>query len=288
MRNISLDNITDTVRASFDGAADARFREVIEGLVTHLHAFAREVNLTHEEWDAGIDFLWRAGRISDERRNEFILTSDVLGLSSLVDILDGSTTGTESSVLGPFYVAGAPVVPVGTSLVGANAGERVLMHGRVLDTAGRPLAGALLDFWQTDAAGLYSQMDPTQSPMNLRCRMHTDAEGRYALVTVRPRYYSVPYDGPVGDLLRNGGRHAWRPSHFHVVVTAPGHRRLVTEIFADDDPYIDGDAVFGVRDGLVAHFEPRTDAAAVAPWPVEAPYFEVNFDYRLDPETAAG
>ncbi len=287
MRNISLDNITDTVRASFDGAADARFREVIEGLVTHLHAFAREVNLTHEEWDAGIDFLWRAGRISDERRNEFILTSDVLGLSSLVDILDGSASGTESSVLGPFYVTGAPEVPVGTSLVGDNAGERVLMHGRVLDTAGRPLAGALLDFWQTDAAGLYSQMDPSQSPMNLRCRMHTDEEGRYALVTVKPRYYSVPYDGPVGDLLRNGGRHAWRPSHFHVVVTAPGHRRLVTEIFADDDPYIDGDAVFGVRDGLVAHFERRTDAAAAAPWKVEAPYFEVNFDYRLDPEPAA-
>jgi len=286
MRNISLDNITDVVGASFDGAADPRFREVVVSLVRHLHAFAREVNLTHDEWDAGIDFLWRAGRISDERRNEFILTSDVLGLSSLVDILDGSQAGTESSVLGPFYVAGAPVVPVGTSLVGDNAGERVLMHGRVLDTAGRPLAGALLDFWQTDAAGLYSQMDATQSPFNLRCRMHTDERGRFALVTVKPRYYSVPYDGPVGDLLRAGGRHAWRPSHFHVAVAAPGHRRLVTEIFADDDPYIDGDAVFGVRDGLVAHFEQRSDAAA-APWKVEAPFFEVNFDFRLDPEPVA-
>ena len=230
----------------------------------------------------------RAGRISDERRNEFILTSDVLGLSSLVDILDGSQSGTESSVLGPFYVEGAPLVPIGTSLVGRNTGERVLMHGRVLDTSDRPLGGALLDFWQTDAAGLYSQMDPAQAPYNLRCRMHTDAEGRYALVTVKPNFYSVPYDGPVGDLLRAGARHAWRPSHFHVVVTAPGHRRLVTEIFAGDDPYIDGDAVFGVREGLVANFESRTDAAAAAPWAVEAPFFEVKFDYRLDPEAAAG
>lgn len=180
------------------------------------------------------------------------------------------------------------MVPVGANLVGSNAGDRVLMRGRVLDTAGQPLAGALLDFWQTDAAGLYSQMDPTQSPFNLRCRMHADAEGRYALVTVKPRYYSVPYDGPVGDLLRAGGRHALRPSHFHVVVTAPGHRRLVTEIFADDDPYIDGDAVFGVRDALVAHFELRSDAAAASPYAVEAPFYEVNFDFRLDAEKAAG
>ncbi len=288
MRNINLDNITGAVNATFDGAADPRFREVAASLVKHLHAFAREVNLTHDEWNTGIDFLWRAGRISDERRNEFILTSDVLGLSSLVDILNGSQAGTESSVLGPFYAAGAPMVPVGANLVGSNAGDRVLMRGRVLDTAGQPLAGALLDFWQTDAAGLYSQMDPTQSPFNLRCRMHADAEGRYALVTVKPRYYSVPYDGPVGDLLRAGGRHALRPSHFHVVVTAPGHRRLVTEIFADDDPYIDGDAVFGVRDALVAHFELRSDAAAASPYAVEAPFYEVNFDFRLDAEKAAG
>ncbi len=288
MRNISLDNISDAVCASFDGAADPRFRVVVASLVKHLHAFAREVDLTHEEWGAGIDFLWRAGRISDERRNEFILTSDVLGLSSLVDILNGSQAGTESSVLGPFYVAGSPVMPVGANLVGDNAGERVLLRGRVLDTSGLPLAGALLDFWQTNAAGLYSQMDPTQSPYNLRCRMHADADGTFALVTVKPRYYSVPYDGPVGDLLRAGARHAWRPGHFHVVVTAPGHRRLMTEIFADDDPYVDGDAVFGVRRALVAHFVRRDDASTAAPYCVEAPYHEVKFDFRLDPETAAG
>lgn len=286
MRNISLDNITATVQDSMRGATDPRFREVIGALVTHLHAFAREVHLTHEEWNAGIDFLWRAGRISDDKRNEFVLTSDVLGLSSLVDLLDGPSSGTESSVLGPFYVEGAPLLPVGASIVGDNTGERVLMHGRVLDAAGRPLPGALLDFWQTDAEGLYSQATPHKGEYNLRCRMRTDAQGRYALQTVKPRYYSVPYDGPVGDLLRGGARHAWRPSHFHVLVTAPGHRRLVTELFAEDDPYIDTDAVFGVRSSLVLHFERRDDAAAM-PYPIEAPFFEVKFDFRLDAEGPA-
>lgn len=286
MRNISLENITDAVQASFKDAADPRQREVIMSLVSHLHAFAREVHLTNDEWNAGIDFLWRAGKISDERRNEFILTSDVLGLSSLVDILNGSPAGTESSVLGPFYVADAPLLPVGASIVGDNGGERVLLRGRVSDLAGRPVAGALLDFWQTDADGIYSQMAPAKPPFNLRCRMHSDADGCYALVTVKPRFYSVPYDGPVGDLLRAGGRHAWRPSHFHALVTAPGYRRLVTEIFADDDPYIDGDAVFGVRRSLVAHFARRDDARAAAPVVIEAPYFEVNFDFRLDPADA--
>ena len=283
MRNIDLGNITDAVAASFQQAAEPRYRHVMQRLVAHLHAFARDVHLTHDEWNAAIDFLRRAGDLSDERRNEFILTSDVLGLSSLVDILDGSPAGTQSSVLGPFYVAGAPIVPTGTNLVGTNTGERVLLHGRVLDTTGRPLGGALLDIWQTNAAGLYSQMDPAQSPYNLRCRMHADAQGRYALVTVKPHFYSVPYDGPVGDLLRAGGRHAWRPSHFHVVISAPLHRRLVTEVFAEDDPYIDGDAVFGVRHSLVAHLERRVDTKD-APCPVEAPYLDCKFDFILDAE----
>ncbi|MEO5698807.1 MAG: dioxygenase [Burkholderiaceae bacterium] len=148
------------MQGSMQGAADARFREVIGSLVKHLHAFGREVHLTHEEWNAGIDFLWRAGRISDDKRNEFVLTSDVLGLSSLVDLLNGSTHGTESSVLGPFYVAGAPLLRVGASIVGDNSGERVLLRGQVLDATGQPLAGALLDFWQTDADGQYSQALP--------------------------------------------------------------------------------------------------------------------------------
>lgn len=287
MRNISLDNLSSAVHATLDGAKEVRFRTLMGSLVTHLHAFARETQLTHEEWTAGIDFLWRAGRISDDRRNEFVLTSDVLGLSSLVDLLNGSQQGTQSSVLGPFYMADAPLLPVGSSIVGDNRGEQVLLRGRVLDTGGQPVPGALLDFWQTDAAGIYSQMDPQASPYNLRARMHADAEGHYALVTVKPHFYSVPYDGPVGDLLRASGRHAWRPSHFHVLVTAPGHRRLVTEVFAEDDPYIDGDAVFGVRSTLVARFTRHDDAAAAAPYQVTAPFSEVRFDFVLDRIEAA-
>jgi protocatechuate 3,4-dioxygenase beta subunit len=287
MRNINLDNITTSVQHAMKDARDARFRELIGSLVTHLHAFAREVHLTHEEWNAGIDFLWRAGRISDDKRNEFVLTSDVLGLSSLVDLLNGSADGTQSSVLGPFYVEGAPLLPVGASIIGDNSGERALMHGRVLDTAGQAIPGALLDFWQTDADGLYSQATPHKPEFNLRCRMHTDAMGHYALQTIKPLYYSVPYDGPVGDLLRAGERHALRPSHFHVRVSAPGHRPLVTELFAEDDPYIDADAVFGVRSALVLHFEPRDDAAAAAPYTIDAPFFEVKFDFRLDAEKAS-
>ena len=253
MRNISLDNITTAVHDSMKDATDARFREVIGSLVTHLHAFAREVHLTHDEWNAGIDFLWRAGRISDDKRNEFVLTSDVLGP----------------------VVAGRPAQRLDARHREQRA--RAVLRRRRADAAGgrehrrrqqrraradarpacstlpgQPLAGALLDFWQTDADGLYSQAMPHKPEFNLRCRMHTDAQGRYALQTVKPRYYSVPYDGPVGDLLRAGGRHALRPSHFHVLVTAPGHRPLVTELFADDDPYIDADAVFGVRSTLVA------------------------------------
>ncbi|MCL4746470.1 MAG: 6-chlorohydroxyquinol-1,2-dioxygenase, partial [Burkholderiaceae bacterium] len=195
---------------------------------------------------------------------------------------NGSQAGTESSVLGPFYIAGAPIVAVGTNLVGDNRGERVLLHGRVLDTEGKPIAGALLDFWQTNADGLYVQQDPTQSTYNLRCRMASDDEGRYALVTVKPRHYSVPYDGPGGDLLRAAERNAERPAHFHVLVTAPGHKRLVTEVFPDDDPFIDEDAVFAVRQTLVAHFERKSDASAAAPYEVEAPYCDVNFDFRLE------
>ncbi len=287
MRNISLDNITPAVLDTMKDASDARFRELIGSLVKHLHAFASEVHLTHAEWNTGIDFLWRAGRISDEKRNEFVLSSDVLGLSSLVDLLNGSAHGTESSVLGPFYVEGAPLLPVGASIVGDNSGERVLLRGQVLDAAGQPLAGALLDFWQTDADGLYSQATPHKPEFNLRCRMHTDAMGRYALQTVKPLYYSVPYDGPVGDLLRAAARHALRPSHFHVLVSAPGHRPLVTELFAEDDPYIDADAVFGVRSTLVLHFERHEDATSAAPYKVEAPFYDVKFDFRLAAEEGA-
>jgi protocatechuate 3,4-dioxygenase beta subunit len=241
------------------------------------------VKLTPAEWKAAVDFLHAAGRISDERRNEFILLSDVLGLSALVDLLNHRPGATESSELGPFHAEGSPLLPVGADLVKDNAGERVLVRGRVTDTAGRALPGALLDFWQAAANGLYPAQDTSQHPENLRFRMKTDGEGRYAFTTVKPAPYTVPYDGPVGDLLRAGGREAWRPAHFHFIVSAQGHVPVVTELFSEDDPYIEKDAVFGVRDSLVFRYVRRDSAADAAPWRVEPPFYSVDFDFRLAP-----
>lgn len=281
MRNVSESTITQAVVRSFDGAADPRFRTIIESLTRHLHAFAREVKLTPEEWKAGIDFLYRAGQISDEKRNEFILSSDVLGLSSLVDMLQSDAGATERSALGPFHSEGSPALAVGGDLKQANDGEVLLVHGRVVDESGRPVAGAQLDFWQAAVNGKYWQQDPAQHPHNLRFRMTTGADGVYAFTTVQPAPYSVPYDGPVGDLLRAGGRHAWRPAHFHFIVGAPGFRALTTEVFFRGDPYLDSDAIFGVRESLVVTVEHCEDAALAKRYRLTAPFQQVAFDFRL-------
>lgn len=281
MRNVTLDNITRTVIASFAGAKDERLKFAMERLVAHLHAFVQETKLTHAEWKAGIDFLYAAGKISDERRNEFILLSDILGLSATVDLVNTAPGATEGSELGPFYAQGSPEAPVGADLIKGNPGKRVLVRGRVMDTQGKPLIGALLDFWQAADNGLYPEQDGNQDPFNLRFRMRADGEGRYAFTTVRPAPYSVPYDGPVGDLLRAGGRDAWRPAHFHFIVSAAGHVPVVTELFPDDDPYIEQDAVFGVRAALAVPFVERASAADAAPYIIEPPFYTVDFDFRL-------
>lgn len=281
MRNVSESSITQAVVRSFEGAADPRFRRIIESLTRHLHAFAREVNLTPEEWQAGIDFLYRAGKISDEKRNEFILTSDVLGLSSLVDMLQSGAGATERSALGPFHAEGSPPLEVGGDLKRDNDGEPLLVRGRVLDRSGKPVAGAQLDFWQAAVNGKYWQQDPAQHPHNLRFRMTTGDDGAYAFTTVQPAPYSVPYDGPVGDLLRAGGRHAWRPAHFHFIVGAAGFRPLTTEIFFADDPYIDGDAIFGVRESLLVTIALSKDTALAQRHRLQVPFRSVEFDFRL-------
>ena len=281
MRKIGESSITEAVIRSFDGAKDARTREVVAALVRHLHDFARETRLTPEEWKAGIDFLFRAGQISDAKRNEFILTSDVLGLSSLIDMLQSDPGATERSALGPFHSEGSPALAVGGDLKQGNDGEVLLVHGRVLDTDGRALPGAQLDFWQAAVNGKYWQQDPAQHPHNLRFRMTTGDDGVYAFTTVQPAPYSVPYDGPVGDLLRAGGRHAWRPAHFHFIVSAAGFRPLTTEVFFSGDPYLDSDAIFGVRESLVVTVTPNTDAALAKRYRLVAPFLNVAFDFRL-------
>ena len=281
MRNVNADSITQAVVRSFDGAADPRLREIVEKLVQHLHAFAREVQLTPEEWQRGIAFLHAAGKISTDARSEFVLMSDVMGLSSLVDLLASGAGATERSALGPFHAEGSPMLEVGGDLKRDNDGEPMLVRGRVVDATGRPVPRAQLDFWQAAVNGKYWQQDPEQDPHNLRFRMVTGDDGAYAFTTVRPAPYTVPYDGPVGDLLRAGGRHAWRPAHFHFIVSAEGFRALTTEVFFADDRYIDEDAVFGVRESLLVTPQMGSDPALAQRYRLPLPFHSVEFDFRL-------
>lgn len=289
MRDVTKDNITETFLSYFGDDTDPRLREIMESLSRHLHAFARETNLNHKEWQAGLDILRRAGSITTPERDEFVLLSDVLGLSSLVDMVNSSDAGTSSSVLGPFHISNAPAMPMGSDLRGEFKGELILVEGRVLDPTGNPIDGATLDIWQTAPNGLYSSQDPDQDTYSFHALFTTGADGQYGFTTVRPVSYTVPTDGPVGDLLTATGRHPWRPSHLHYIIKAPGFRTLVTEVFPDDDPYLDEDTVFGVRDDLVMKYKPQKansfpDTGYVLSGKVTEDYSLVDFDLILTTE----
>jgi hydroxyquinol 1,2-dioxygenase len=257
MRDVTKDNITETFLSYFDKQTDPRLVEVMESLAKHLHNFAIETNLTHDEWTSGLDILRRAGSITTPERDEFVLLSDVLGLSSLVDMINSSEKGTSSSVLGPFHISNSPALPLGADLKGRHPGELILVQGQVRDTNGNPIAGATLDIWQTAPNGLYSSQDPEQDTYEFHALFTTDSEGNYCFTTAKPVSYTVPTDGPVGDILKATGRHPWRPSHLHYIIKAAGFRTLVTEVFPDDDPYLDQDTVFGVRNDLVMSYVPQ-------------------------------
>ncbi|MFK7994517.1 MAG: dioxygenase [Granulosicoccus sp.] len=259
MRTVSKESITQSFIDYMGDETDERLRFVLDSLVRHLHDFVRETELTHDEWRKGLELLFEAGNISSRERNEFVLFSDVLGMSSLVDMMHSPDGVTPSSVLGPFHVLGAPELAVGGDMRGDNEGSAVVVSGKVLGQDGSPIEGAILEIWQTAENGLYSGQDPEQTEYNLRARMTTGAEGSYLFSTVRPAPYTVPDDGPVGELLRATGRHPWRPSHLHFIVTAPGYKTLVTEVFPSDDPYLDQDAVFGVREKLIMEYQERHD-----------------------------
>lgn len=283
MRDITLLNITDAAVGSFEGIPEARQALLVQSLVRHLHAYAREVGLNHSEWRAALAFLHRAGEISTPERSEFTLLSDVLGLSSLVDLLGGRPGTTPGSVLGPFHTVGSPWLENPANLVRDNPGERVVLRGRVLGADGSPLPQATLDFWQNAANGLYWQVDPSQPRDNLRCRLRVDPKGAYEIATIRPVPYQIPTDGPVWrDLVQPAGRSAWRPAHFHLIVEAPHHHALITEVFDEADPYLERDAVFGVREALVGRYATEHDPAAAARLGLSGEEVSVmRMDFRL-------
>lgn len=252
----SAAELTAHVLARHDDVPDARLRQIIRALLTHLHAFATEVGLTQDEWAAGIEFLTAAGHLTDEHRQEFILLSDTLGLSMLVDLIDHHTEHgeTESTVLGPFWVADAPWRDNEDVIARAEDGEPLHVAVRVLDTFGVPVVGAVVDTWQASASGCYDVQDPDQPAGNLRGRFRADASGRVSFWTVRPAPYPIPDDGPVGRMLAALGRHPWRAAHVHFKITAEGFEPLTTHLFDDSSDYLDSDTVFGVKESLIRTF----------------------------------
>jgi hydroxyquinol 1,2-dioxygenase len=287
MRNLTEQNLTDAVLAKLEGAADPRFRQVMTSLIKHLHAFVREVELTEEEWFAGIQFLTATGQKCDDKRQEYILLSDTLGVSMLVDAINHRKPGgaTESTVLGPFYVPGAPELPSGSNIAQGVPGEPAYFSGRVLTPQGGPIAGATLDLWSTDGEGWYDVQRPGQS-MRARGRIKTDAQGRYAFWTIKPVSYPIPTDGPVGQMLLRMGRHPYRPAHTHMIVSAPGYEAVTTHLFVEGDPYLESDAVFGVKNSLVVKFQQHAPGVAPDGTRMDRQFCIVRYDFGLEPSAA--
>jgi len=273
MRNLTEDTATEAVVRRFDACADARLKQVMSSLVTHLHAFVRDVEPTEAEWFAAIEFLTATGQMCDDKRQEFILLSDTLGVSALVQLINNrkSPATTDSSVFGPFWVAEAPLLEAGAAIIRDGTAPTLHVHGRVTGAGGTPVADALIDVWQTAPNGLYDVQDPAQPAMNMRGRFRSDADGGFAFRTTPSRPYTIPHDGPVGKLLNATGRHPWRPAHLHFMIQAPGHRKLTTALYFEGDPYLDSDAVFGVKDSLVVRPVPAPEGGS-----------ELRYDFTLE------
>ena len=287
MRQFNEDNLTAAVIGLLDNVQDPRFKKVMKSAIKHLHAFAREVQLSEEEWFEGIKFLTAVGQKCDDKRQEFILLSDVLGLSMMVVALNHKTAPgtTEATVLGPFFAHGAPEFEYGADLT-KNAtmkGEPTWVSGRVLSIDGKPVPNATLDIWQAKADGIYDIQDPN-AQFELRGRVKANAKGEYAFKTYKPMFYGVPVDGPVGDLLRAMNRHPMRPAHMHAIVSAPGYQQVITHVFVDGDPYLDSDAVFAVKDSLVAKYKKVADAAEAKKLDMPSPFLKLAWDFHLSPQ----
>ncbi|WP_336027253.1 intradiol ring-cleavage dioxygenase [Geodermatophilus sp. FMUSA9-8] len=280
----SEERSADVVAASFAGTPDPRLRQVMTSLVRHLHAFVKDVELTEEEWAFAIDFLTRTGHTSDDVRQEFILLSDVLGVSMLVETINHRSggTSTESTVLGPFHMVESPPRQLGDDIALDGKGTACLVSGQVTGPDGEPLAGATVDVWQTNEDGFYDVQQPdVQPPGNLRGLFTADDDGRFWFRSVVPRFYPIPDDGPVGQLLAATGRHPNRPAHLHFIVAAPGYRPVTTHVFVADSPYLDSDAVFGVKESLVRDVPEVDDPARAAEVGLANPFRTLTFDLTL-------
>jgi len=267
--------LTDEVVSRYKDCPDPRLKEIMTSLVKHLHSFAREVKLTEQEWMKGIEFVTKVGQISDEMRQEFILLSDVLGLSmTVVELNHGTGAGeTEATVQGPFYVPGAPELPKGAMVDGNPPGDPLDVSGVIHDQKGKPIADALIDVWQAGEDGLYSNQDPEKPRYELRGKFRSDRDGTYHFKSVLPKGYQIPTDGPVGVLMRATNRAPWRPAHLHFMVSANGYKPLTTHLFVKGAPHIHEDAVFGVKDSLIQDFKA-----------VDNHKYALKFDFGLSPQ----
>jgi hydroxyquinol 1,2-dioxygenase len=284
-QNLTDVELTRAVVASFAESDSERVRQVAASLVEHLHAFVRDVELTEGEWSSAIDFLTRVGHVTDDKRQEFVLLSDTLGVSMLVVALNNRKPegATESTVFGPFFVDGSPRFENGDDIANGAPGDPCLMHGRVLSTSGEPVVDAHLEVWQSDEAGFYDVQYAELDEARGRGHLHCGADGTYSFWSVRPEAYPIPYDGPVGEMLKVAHRSPMRPAHVHFMVVAPGYEKLITHVFAAGDEHLDSDAVFGVRTSLVTEFERHEPGTAPDGRTLDRPYYTMAYDLVLAP-----
>jgi hydroxyquinol 1,2-dioxygenase len=284
---VTEDNITDLAVERWATAKDPRLAELMTALVRHLHDFAREVRLTEAEWMAAVQWLTATGRISDEKREEFILASDVLGLSMLVVQMNHrlDPQATPATVLGPFHIEGSPELDYAEDMSDGLPGTPLYLHGTVRDLTGAPVGGGVLDVWQADAEGAYEAQIPDVDEARLRAKYTTRDDGSYCLRTIAPLGYTIPMDGPVGDLIGRTEISHFRPAHIHFLINVPGYEPLITHLFQEGAPYLDSDVVFGTKQELVVRFDQRDPGPTPDGGTIDVPWLEARYDFVLQRQT---
>jgi hydroxyquinol 1,2-dioxygenase len=285
-RNLTDEDLTQAVLTTFENSKSERFQQIMQSLVRHLHAFLKDIELTEEEWFKGIDFLTRTGHITDDKRQEFVLLSDVLGASMQVIEINNKKPdeATASTVFGPFFHEGSPHFSNGDDIANGASGEPCFMRGRVLSLTGEPLPGAHIEIWQADEDGFYDVQYKENPRVQNRGHLHTDEEGNYFFWSVQPEAYPIPYDGPVGEMLDMATRSPMRPAHVHFMITVPGYKTLITHVFKDGDQYLDSDAVFGVKSSLITDFERHEPGTAPDGKQMDVPFYTASYDFLMVPD----